>query len=69
MSQLRMLPPALSRLHPETGAPYLAVLLNCAMIALATALLRFEALLELSMFFYAVRRPAATELPRAPAHA
>ena len=57
MAQLRMLPPALARLHPLTGAPHLAVLLNAALIAIATVTLRFEALLELSMIFYSVRRP------------
>ena len=54
MAQLRMLPPALARLHPVTGAPHLAVLLNAALIAFATVTLRFEALLELSVFFYAI---------------
>ena len=51
MAQLRMLPPALARLHPVTGAPHLAVLLNAALIAFATVTLRFEALLELSVFY------------------
>ena len=54
MAQLRMLPPLFARLHPISGTPWLAVLINSACIALATLVLRFEALLELSMFFYAM---------------
>jgi len=54
MSQLRMLPASLARLHPHAGTPHLAVLVNGAMISVATIFLRLEALLELSMFFYAI---------------
>ena len=54
MAQLRMLPPALARLHPTSGAPHLAVSLNAALIAVATVFLRFDALLQLSMLFYAI---------------
>ena len=54
MSQLRMLPAAFSRLHPTTGAPHYSVVLNASLISLATAFLQFEALLELSMFFYSL---------------
>ena len=51
MAQLRMLPGSLARLYPSLGSPYLAIALN---IALATTLLHLEALLEITMFFYAV---------------
>ena len=54
MAQLRMLPGPLARLHPSLGSPYLAVALNIAIFALATTLLHLEALLEITMFFYAV---------------
>lgn len=54
MAQLRMLPGPLARLHPSLGSPYLAIALNSALIALATTLLHLEALLEITMFFYAV---------------
>lgn len=54
MSQLRMLPAAVSRLHPRFGTPWVAVLLNASMISVATTLLRFDALLQLSMFFYCI---------------
>jgi amino acid transporter len=54
MAQLRMLPGPLARLHPSLGTPYLAIALNSALIALATTLLHLEALLEITMFFYAV---------------
>ena len=54
MAVLRMLPAPLARLHPVTGAPHLAVILNACLISVATCLLRFEALLELSMFFYSI---------------
>lgn len=54
MAQLRMLPPSLSRLHTEFGTPYVAVLVNAFMIAVATTLLQFDSLIELSMFFYSV---------------
>ena len=54
MAQLRMLPGPLARLHPSLGTPYLAIALNSALIALATTLLHLKALLEITMFFYAV---------------
>ena len=54
MAVLRMLPAPLARLHPITGAPHLSVVLNASLIAVATCTLRFEALLELSMFFYSI---------------
>jgi hypothetical protein len=49
-----MLPGALARLHPDTGAPHWSILLNAGLIGVATVVLRFEALLELSMFFYSI---------------
>ena len=54
MAQLRMLPAPLARLHPLTGAPHFAIGVNACLISAATALLRLEALVELSMFFYSI---------------
>jgi amino acid transporter len=62
MAQLRMLPGPLARLHPSLGSPYLAIALNIAIFALATTLLHLEALLEITMFFYAVIVQCATVL-------
>jgi len=62
MAQLRILPGPLARLHPSLGSPYLAIALNIALIALATTLLHLEALLEITMFFYAVIVQCATVL-------
>ena len=66
MAQLRMLPGPLARLYPSLGCPYLAIALNSALnsalIALATTLLHLEALLEITMFFYAVIVQCATVL-------
>ena len=53
MAVLRMLPAPLARLHPITGAPHLGRAQRL-LIAVATCTLRFEALLELSMFFYSI---------------
>ena len=77
MSQLRMLPAPLARLHPEWGTPHVAVATNAALISAAAAFLNFEALLELSMFFYCVNvlvqcaavlklRSSHAHLPRPP---
>ena len=46
MSQLRMLPASVGRLHTRFGTPWIAILLNAGMIALATTLLEFDALLQ-----------------------
>ena len=54
MAQLRMLPAPLARLHPSLGTPWIAIALNASLIALATNLLHFEALIDLSMVFYAI---------------
>ena len=54
MAQLRMLPAPLARLHPHLGTPVAAVALNALLVAGASSLLRFELLMELSMFFYAL---------------
>ncbi|EOD13274.1 hypothetical protein EMIHUDRAFT_119926, partial [Emiliania huxleyi CCMP1516] len=49
MATLRMLPPALGRLHPRFGTPAAAI---CANASLATLTLRFDDALQLSMLFY-----------------
>jgi len=54
MAQLRMLPASLSRLHSRFGTPWLAIIVNACMISIATVILEFDALLQLSMFFYAI---------------
>ena len=49
MAQLRMLPARLAQLHPTLGTPAAAVVANALMVGLASSLLRFEILMELSM--------------------
>jgi len=52
MATLRMLPPALGRLHPRFGTPAAAIYANASLVALATLTLRFDDALQLSMLFY-----------------
>eukprot|EP00908_Phaeocystis_cordata_P006403 Transcript_17015.p1 GENE.Transcript_17015~~Transcript_17015.p1 ORF type:complete len:668 (-),score=283.06 Transcript_17015:649-2652(-) len=54
MGALRMLPARLAQLHPTLGTPVHAVVANAVMVGLAASALRFDLLMELSMFFYAV---------------